>query len=212
MLQSNKLMPLVSPTDWQRRVALSGIGLFVVLVLSLHILQPDVNVLTVPVSEYVLGPWGWLMTVAFFSLALGSWATYRTVRYTASFAGWRLGSLLLNAWIGGVAVAGCFPTDAHTVALTWHGVLHGAAATIAFFSLIFVELALVRRPVGRLLRWVSAGIGGLAIASFVFGFSIESFGLSERAVIALHCQWLTLLVIAAERQQRKVSTTQLTAE
>lgn len=190
---------------WHKRIALLGIGLFIVIVVSLHILQSPANSLAVPVSEFVLGPWGWLMTIAFFSLAVGSWATYRAVRYTASIAGWGLGTIGLKAWIAGTAIAGLFPTDAHDAALSWHGVIHGAAASVALFSLIVVELAAVRRPVGRVPRGISAGIGGLAVAVFALSFIAgsfgvsESFGISERVVISLHCVWLILLTTTAQR-------------
>lgn len=204
------LQLLVTITDWRRRVAVAGIGLFVMLVLSLHVLQPEVNALTVPVSDYVLGRWGWLMTVAFFSLAVGSWAAYRAVRTSLAFARWRWGTCGLQAWIGGTAIAGIFPTDAYTAAFTWHGVIHGAAATIALFGLIGVEIGLAWRPVGRFLQWLSAGLGGVAVAAFVLGFLTDSFSWSERAVIAVHCLWLMVLALSAERLPTSPVKVQLT--
>ncbi|HEY7417238.1 MAG TPA: DUF998 domain-containing protein, partial [Ktedonobacteraceae bacterium] len=39
--------------------------IFVVLVMALHVLRPQLNPLSHTVSEYAFGPFGFLMTIAF---------------------------------------------------------------------------------------------------------------------------------------------------
>ena len=55
-------------------VALVGIAYFVVIIVALHVLRPDLNPIQRPTSEYAVGPYGWLMTSAFFSMSVASWA------------------------------------------------------------------------------------------------------------------------------------------
>jgi hypothetical protein len=55
-------------------VALVGVVYFVVAIVILHVLRPDLNPIQRPTSEYAVGPYGWLMTSAFFSMSVASWA------------------------------------------------------------------------------------------------------------------------------------------
>ena len=55
-------------------VALAGIAYFVVIIVVLHFLRPDVHPISRPTSEYAVGAYGYLMTSAFFSMSLASWA------------------------------------------------------------------------------------------------------------------------------------------
>src|SRR5579884_2864879 len=44
---------------------------FVVLVIALHVLRPEMKPLNRTISEYALGPFGYLMTIAFIIRGLG---------------------------------------------------------------------------------------------------------------------------------------------
>ena len=55
-------------------IALVGAAYFVVIIVVLHFLRPDLNPIRRPTSEYALGQYGFLMTSAFFSMSLASFA------------------------------------------------------------------------------------------------------------------------------------------
>ena len=52
--------------------ALTGIGLFVVIVLLLHFVEPEFDPSRRFVSEYALGDQGYLMNLAFFMFSAGN--------------------------------------------------------------------------------------------------------------------------------------------
>ncbi len=70
-----------SPGTWQDRgaawfalLAIGGVLYFIMAVVILHLLRPDLNPITHAVSNYAVGPFGFLMTSAFFVLAMSECA------------------------------------------------------------------------------------------------------------------------------------------
>src|SRR6266702_3274230 len=55
-------------------IAIIGISYFFVAVVTLHFLRPDYDPVKRAVSNYAIGPYGFLMTTAFFALALSLFA------------------------------------------------------------------------------------------------------------------------------------------
>jgi hypothetical protein len=78
-----------------KRLALGSLGsvlLFVLLVLVLHILNPQMSPVSVPISAYVAGHDGFLMTIAFLARGLGelllvAGLALGTMRSSRSWAG-----------------------------------------------------------------------------------------------------------------------------
>src|SRR5262245_43214436 len=67
----------------ERRAAVAAIvsdGLFLVLLVILHVLEPGFNPVWRFVSEYELGSSGWMMRLAFFCLGLGCFAVFIALR------------------------------------------------------------------------------------------------------------------------------------
>ena len=60
--------------SWLAFIAIGGILYFVVAIMILHVLRPDLNPIRRAVSNYAVGPFGLLMTIAFFTLALSEFA------------------------------------------------------------------------------------------------------------------------------------------
>jgi hypothetical protein len=58
------------PTNWLAYACLSGNGCFVVAVLALHLLQPELSPLNEAVSYYVHGAQGWLFTAGLLAWGL----------------------------------------------------------------------------------------------------------------------------------------------
>src|SRR5262245_36864753 len=93
-------------------VAFVGISYFVVIIIALHFLRPDLNPIQRPTSEYAVGPYGWLMTSAFLSMSVASWALVIGLAHRLSQAAQsRIGLGLLGVWAVGVLIAMLFPID-----------------------------------------------------------------------------------------------------
>jgi hypothetical protein len=63
------------PTNAARNAAFVssvGTGMFLMILVVLHVVRPDLDPSWRFISEYELGPHGWLMDVAFISLAVGT--------------------------------------------------------------------------------------------------------------------------------------------
>jgi hypothetical protein len=93
------------------RVSIASGYLFVALVLSPHVLEPEVDPTWRFTSEYALGSFGWLMNVAFLALAISllsaGLALTSQVRTWPGYIG--LGVLAMAA--GGMLLAAPFNTD-----------------------------------------------------------------------------------------------------
>src|SRR5579859_8202713 len=59
---------------WLALVALGGILYFVIAVVLLHVFRPELNPVSHAISNYAIGPFGFLMISAFFTLALSEFA------------------------------------------------------------------------------------------------------------------------------------------
>jgi len=124
---------------WLALISIICIGYFFVIVLILHVLRPDVQPLNKAVSNYAIGPYGFLMVSAFFALALamatlalalaGELAPTRRTQYGVP--------LLFIASVGLVAV-GIFPGDVNVPhpPATLTGLIHWIAAGTSFLSIM----------------------------------------------------------------------------
>lgn len=186
--------------------SLCSVLVFVLLVLTLHILNPQMSPLSVPISLYVTGHDGFLMTIAFLARGLGELLLVLglflgTTRSERS----RMGlTLLILATICTFLVA-LFPGLVapfvpgglqNTTALH----IHSLSAFLGFTSLgltaLFWSRALSRHP-----RWgssalVSLLLGILMLLSIIglFVFSQGFAGLAERVLEVWIVSWLGLMV------------------
>jgi Protein of unknown function (DUF998) len=200
--QATLSMSMISSNSvWNQRLALAGILLSSMLMAALHFLEPQLNPLQIPISEYAIQKSGWLMTLAFFWLSFGSWCLYSRLRNTPVFRAWNLGINCFKLWVGGTAIAGIFPTDARDAIISWHGTIHGMGASLALGSLIVLEFAIVRKDIGRPLRLRSAIIASLNLLALAVMFGTGLFGLFERVVICLHLVWLLAMTVFSKTVQ-----------
>jgi hypothetical protein len=184
-------------------IAIGGIVYFVVAVSVLHFLRPEYNPINHAVSNYAVGPYGYLMTTAFFVLALSVFAMafglFRSIALTNPS---RVAILLLCLASIGAAVMGVFPGDAHALhpPATITGIIHWTAAGISFLSIMIAAFLLsdsfktdkrwyvFRRPclilalamVGALLLY-----GILALVGWI--------GIGQRIYLAVCLLWLLVL-------------------
>src|SRR5687768_17196097 len=134
-------------------LALISIMYFVVAIVILHFLRPDLNPINRPTSEYALGPYGFLMTTAFFSMSVASLSLviglYKGISPPARS---RIGLILLGIWGVGVLVAMSFPIDPEGTERTITGTIHRINGPLVFLSLT-VGTILVSRSFRRDENW-----------------------------------------------------------
>jgi hypothetical protein len=117
-------------------VAIASIAYFVVIIVALHFLRPDLNPISRPTSEYAVGAYGYLMTSAFFSMSLASWALVIALyQGVPSPARSPVGLSLLVVWAVGVLIAMLFPIDLDGAPQTMAGTIHAINGPLTFLSL-----------------------------------------------------------------------------
>jgi hypothetical membrane protein len=117
---------------------LIGIACFIMAVLALHLLQPQLSPVNEAMSYYVHGPQGWLISFALVALGVGSLALTVSIALEAVGASARFGVLMVGVWGVGAVLGGVFAADPPG---QWHkppsvaGAIHGIAALIALTAL-----------------------------------------------------------------------------
>jgi uncharacterized protein DUF998 len=128
-------------------IAIGGIVYFVVAVVVLHFLRPEYNPINHAVSNYAVGPHGYLMVAAFYVLALSVFALalglFCSITLTHLL---RIAIFLLCLASCGMIVMGIFPGDVHALhpPATITGVIHWTAAGLSFLC-IMIAAALLSR-------------------------------------------------------------------
>ena len=105
------------PTNSARNAALVsgvGTGMFLVILVVLHVIRPDLDPSWRFVSEYELGPHGWLMHVAFISLAICTASAALAVVSQARGIAGHLGIALLLISAAGMTLAGIVAPDSNS--------------------------------------------------------------------------------------------------
>jgi len=139
---------------------------FPVLLVTLHVIKPEIDPSWRPASEYAIGQYGWVMSLAIVSMAISCVALFAAIRNQIAALGGRIGLGLLLVVAAALAVAGVFVVDPITTPpeeMTIHGMLHGAAGMIFIPGLpvagLLISRSLARRPewqVGiRPVRWTA---------------------------------------------------------
>lgn len=187
-------------------------------VAALHVLDPGRDPISTTVSEYVLGPHGWLLSFAGLTFGLGTLAlTAATVAILPSPRP-RTGLASLALAGLGMVVVGAFPTDPIDPTdprfVTTAGVIHAAAGIFSFTCFAVAAPLLTRQiaaathagrlrglafvpPTGYVLFWAAGlpdnQLGGL------FG-SRSATGLGERIMAAAYVVWLLAVAITVRRR------------
>ncbi len=107
---------------------------FVLLLMLLHLIRPDVSPSWQPISDYALGSNGWIMTLAFLCWGIGPLTLALTLWPRLRGIGTRIGLSLLLLGTLGPFLAAIFPTDPTGTLpdqMTTGGMIHASAAALA---------------------------------------------------------------------------------
>ena len=179
------------------RLSIAAVITYQVTLIALIFIRPDLDPSWHTISEWAIGPHGWIMSMAFLISALSYGSLFLAIK--SQIRGWgKIGlGILLICTIGTIGV-GVFTTDPMTVvsgpmtaqnALSTTGTLHiifGASALMLLpFAALLINLNLARKNESwararRALLW-TAGLPLLGLMAFVVHMAIFLIPLGENA-------------------------------
>jgi hypothetical protein len=183
-------------------VAIAAITYFVVIIVILHFLRPDLDPIRQPTSEYAVGPYGFLMTSAFFSMSLASWALivglYQGISQPVRS---QVGLGLLGMWGVGVLIAMLFPIDPEGSPQTVAGTIHRINGPLIFLCVTVGTILLSRRfkqdENWRLIYHPALLLSLVMLAAFILTFlsfaaQLGFTGLMQRIHLTALVPWMLL--------------------
>ncbi len=183
---------------------------YVLAVFAMHLLQPELSPLRVPMSAYVLGNYGPLMTTTYFVhcaglLALGS-GLIKTLPRTRLI---KLAFVVALIAGSGIFIAGIFPIELSSPPRTTSGRLHALGGMLAFSAMTFAPclFSLNFRSDGhwRRVSVVALALSASIIAAFIlFVFAIRGGfgGFAQRLFLALFFGWMIVVGLHLTRTLR----------
>jgi hypothetical protein len=184
-------------------VALVAVAYFVVIIVVLHLLRPELSPISQPTSEYAVGRYGFLMTSAFFSMSLASFALIvGLLQGVPPRARSRIGLGLLGLWGVGVLIAMSFPIDPEGAPQTVSGTIHRINGPLTFLSLTAGTI-LVSRGFSQDERWRPFHRTALILSLLMLAVYVVTFlniatgsgfaGLCQRLFLAAFVTWVVLV-------------------
>jgi hypothetical protein len=145
-------------TEIAAQLSFASAALSLILLAVLHVIEPEFDPSWRMVSEYALGPYGWVLTLSFLAMALSCAALFVTVQSEIRTISGKIGLALLLVVAAALTTAAFFTGDPITSTsdqLTTHGNIHAFAAMVGVPGLpiaaILITRSLVRNP-----AWSSA--------------------------------------------------------
>jgi hypothetical membrane protein len=184
-----------------------GAIFFLAVFLSLHWLNPSIDVARNYVSEYAIGPYGWIFQLSWLVHGFGNLAIAAGLFLIASSPIGKAGATLFGLAAMGVLITGTFSTDPLESARTTEGTIHAVTAFAAFpieaMALLLLAVAFKRQPSLDVLALPTIGAAFLSIASLLwFLLAIASDlgpGLAERASFMTFMGWEILAGLCLAR-------------
>jgi uncharacterized membrane protein YkvI len=198
--------PITRTDRGAAHVAVVAGAAFAVLLLGLHITEPEYDPTWRFVSEYALGRTGWMMTLAFLALAVTLLsAALSILRHIQTIPG-RLGPVILAVAAAGFVLAALFrtdpmttPADAYTASMRLH--LLGASLDYSPVGMLLASWGLSRTSRWHHLRrrlLLAAALPFLLMISFTISLPRDGYfgpdvysGLIGRLLLLSYLLWTT---------------------
>jgi hypothetical protein len=188
-----------APSTIFATTAIACFAYAVLALLLMHVLRPDYTPVNHMVSDYAVGPYGWVMTTSFLAMSLGCLMLgLGLARGGPSSVAARLGTFLLGICSIGLVVSAIFPTDLDGAPSTRTGDIH----TISFLvnvGCIMLASVLLSVSFGSDSRWrpyqpTAATLALLIVLAFVLQFLTlhrgMPYGLTNRLFVTLIYAWM----------------------
>jgi hypothetical protein len=174
--------PMTANSQTAARLSFAGATMFVVLLVTLHFIKPELDPSWRMISEYEIGDYGWIIVLAFLSLALSCVALFVAIRSQIRTTGGKMGLALLLVSALGMTIAAIFTSDPITASqdeLTTHGTLHGLGSVLGIpgfpIAATLISLSLARNPAWsparRSLLW-TAGLTWISLLVFALSVAV----------------------------------------
>jgi hypothetical membrane protein len=200
-----------------------------ILLIVLIFLRPDLAPSWHTISEWAIGPHGWIMSVAFLLSALSYAASFVMLKAQMHGNLGRVGLGILLICVIGATGVGVFTTDPMPLhfPLSNRGTLHvifGTSQLVLLpFAALLINLGLARnnetwKPARRILLWTAGlplfGFLSFAVYSAIFVFPLEpdaygpgvNIGWPPRFAFLTYMLWVVILGWQATRCSRRAST------
>jgi hypothetical membrane protein len=184
-------------------LALVGIAVKFLTIAALHFLRPDVNPVLEPISNYGVGPYGFLLTVADIASILATFALVFGLYLGIGPPGRSYVGLFFLALYGvSELLAGIFPIDVGREATT-AGTIHNVVGNISFFCFPIAAILLSLR-MGKDEHWRSIRRPALALSIVVVltviltiaGFNLGiGFGVTQRVANVAVLVWMLVVAL-----------------
>src|SRR5829696_1349860 len=177
-------------------LAIIGVADYLMIIASLHFLRPDVNPVTEPISNYGVGPYGFLLIAAELGSAVAALGLYLgMVRPARSY----VGLLFLGLYGVSKLLQGLFPLDMGAQA-TLSGTIHSILGNLAFFGFL-IAVILLSLSMGKDERWRSFRRPALVVSFAVVltdvltivGSNIGLYGVTQRLATVTAMLWMLLV-------------------
>jgi hypothetical membrane protein len=180
-----------------------GIADFLLNVAVLHFVRPDVNPVLDPMSNYAVGPYGFLLTAADIGLGLAALALTCGLYLSIAPPGRSyVGLILLGLYGVSVLLAGIFPIDVGAEATTF-GIIHNIVGNISFIGFP-VAVILLSLGMGKDEQWRSFRRSALALSLVVVLTVILTivgsnlgmgYGVTQRIANVAALVWMLLVAL-----------------
>lgn len=200
------------------RISITSGILFALLLLSLHLLEPEFDPTWRFISEYALGRFGWMMHLAFLALATSlASAGAAIVSQIRSVVGY-IGLAVLGIGAIGILIAAIFTTDAATTsreAATFSGKMHVLGASLDYtpVSALLLSFGLARNQAWRPIRkwlFITTGITWVALVAFMIVLPYDGkvgpgvrAGLFGRFLVLSYLGWLLTVGLHALKLRKQ---------
>jgi hypothetical protein len=190
-------------TGFLALLAIVGLADFLLNIAVLHFVRPDVNPMLEPISNYAVGPYGFLLTAAAIGGGLAALALALGLYLGIAPPGRSyVGLTLLGIYGVSELLAGIFPIDVGAETTTV-GAIHNVVGNLAFFGFPIAAI-LLSLGMGKDERWRSFRLPALALAGVVVltviltmvGFNIGiGFGALQRLFNVAAMLWMLVVAI-----------------
>lgn len=168
--------------DFAALISMVSGFLFLLLLVALHLIEPQFTPAWHFISEFELGSFGWLMHLAFFMLAICLVsASLSILVYSKSALGYT-GMTLVWLTALGLLIAGIFSTDpsgTNQTQVTFSGKLHIVGASLNFFPIasLLLTLRLSRQLAWRPIRiWLFISVALILLFNVGFVMALPHDG------------------------------------
>jgi hypothetical membrane protein len=193
-----------------------GIVIYLLNIATLHLLRPDVNPVLEPMSNYAVGPYGFLFTAADIGSSLAAFALILGLYLGIAPPGRSyVGLFLLGLYGVSELLAGIFPIDVGGEATTV-GTIHNIVGNISFFGFP-IAVILLSLGMGKDERWRSFRRPALALSMVVVltviltivGFNLGiGFGVTQRIANVAALVWMLAVALHLRSVARGASDQQ----